>query len=474
MDRKQLWFAHPRSFFELVIAGFSLVSLPLIVALVTGAFFVDKLTNQSQEAVYRAVKATQLSRALLEHIGAMERSIRQYFVLGDAQSIQIYLERHERYRQTSGELRPLLLTHTLIDRLSTIDGVELNLFSRLQGITTSNQKDKTNVQEFISLTEMAQSLLQDTNDLIDSEMAIMGDISEQARNIIFWEIMGVVPGAIIFTVVFIVLLSRPIRQIDNAIKKIGDGDLAEEIQVSGPRDLEYLGERLNWLRNRLKYLEEKKAKFLHYVSHELKTPLTAVREGAQLMSEGVAGPLTESQREVVDILRKNSVSLQKMIEKLLSFNMPGEANLSSGVAKLRMKDIVETVVADHKPVIIAKKLNVNLKVDEIAMVGDEEQLRVVVDNLLSNAVKHTPENGKIEVRLYRQAGKVVVDVKDSGMGIQADEKEAIFQAFYRGKSVKKGTIKGSGLGLSIVKEFVEAHNGTIELLSSDDTDGAHF
>ncbi|MDH5693348.1 MAG: HAMP domain-containing protein, partial [Gammaproteobacteria bacterium] len=286
MDRKQLWFAHPRSFFELVIAGFSLVSLPLIVALVTGAFFVDKLTNQSQEAVYRAVKATQLSRALLEHIGAMERSIRQYFVLGDAQSIQIYLERHERYRQTSGELRPLLLTHTLIDRLSTIDGVELNLFSRLQGITTSNQKDKTNVQEFISLTEMAQSLLQDTNDLIDSEMAIMGDISEQARNIIFWEIMGVVPGAIIFTVVFIVLLSRPIRQIDNAIKKIGDGDLAEEIQVSGPRDLEYLGERLNWLRNRLKYLEEKKAKFLHYVSHELKTPLTAVREGAQLMSEG--------------------------------------------------------------------------------------------------------------------------------------------------------------------------------------------
>jgi len=472
MEKKPRGFAHPKSFFELVIAGFSLVALPLIIALITGAFFVNKLTGQSEQAVYRAVKSTQESRHLLEHIGAMERSVRQYMVLKDDDVFQRYLSRHENYRRISLNLHTILLDDTLKARLEMLDQLENSLYERF---TASHEKKIGGIsaQEYIALSELGQTLLQDTSQLIDSEMALMQDMSSQARNIIFWEILAVIPGTVIFIVVFVVLLSRPIRQIDQAIKRIGAGEFEQEIEVSGPRDLEYLGERLNWLRMRLKYLEEKKSKFLHYVSHELKTPLTAVREGAELLSEGVTGPLNDGQKEVTDILKKNSISLQKMIEKLLSFNMPGDAT-SSILQLVSMLPVVETVLADHKPVIMAKKIDFDLHLDEAYVQGDEEQLRVIIDNLISNAVKYTPENGKVNLSMCVNGDKLLIDVSDTGPGICANEKHAIFEAFYRGEEVEKGMIKGSGLGLSIVSEFVQAHGGTIEVIDRPQGRGAHF
>lgn len=475
MDKKHRWLVHPRSFFELVIAGFSLVALPLIIALVTGAFFINKLTDQSQEAVYRAVQSTQASRQIIEQIGAMERYIRQYFVLGDQTLFEAYFDRHQAYKEIELQLQTLLHDANLKNRLDTLSQLEDSLFQKLKGATTLEEARQVDAVEFINLTKIAQALLKDSSQVIDSEMSIMRDISEQASRIIFWELLAVIPGAVIFIVVFVVLLSRPIRQIDMAIKQLGAGDFGQEIKVSGPRDLEYLGERLDWLRARLKYLEEKKNKFLHYVSHELKTPLTAIREGAELLSEGVTGPLSEGQRDVTDILKKNSINLQKMIEKLLSFNMPGQAQLSSGMSAVLLQHVVETVLADHKPVIMAKHIDVKVKCEHIVLTGDEEQLRVIVDNLISNALKYTPKEGRITVQLRtNDNNEVLFEVTDSGPGIDPAEKDLIFEAFYRGSAGGKGLIKGSGLGLSIVKEFVQAHKGQIEVMDVPGEKGAHF
>ncbi|MDH5216329.1 MAG: ATP-binding protein [Gammaproteobacteria bacterium] len=469
MDKKQRNFTHPRSFFELIIAGFSLVALPLIVALVTGAFYVDRLTNQSQEAVYRAVQSTQMSRSLVEDVSTMERHVRQYLVLRDVQLINLYKERHEIYLETSVKLNAMLLDNALKQRLAMLNGMELKAYNDFMG----NARDNMDGSEFISLTELAQVLLQDSNLLIESEMDIMQEMSEQARNIIYWELLAVLPGTIIFIIVFVILLSRPVRQIDAAIRRLGAGEFDTQIKVSGPKDIEYLGERLEWLRLRLKYLEEKKVKFLHYVSHELKTPLTSIRESAELLSEGVVGPLTNHQKEVTGILKKSSVNLQKMIEKLLNFNLPGQANLASGSSQVNMLNLVETVVADHKAVVITKQLELNIKCNNVVISGDEEQLRAVVDNLLSNAIKYTPEGGKINLNLGSVGERLVLDVTDTGPGIAKEEREKVFEAFYRGDSAGKGLIRGSGLGLSIVREFVETHKGTIEVIG-DESKGAHF
>ncbi|MDH5545960.1 MAG: ATP-binding protein [Gammaproteobacteria bacterium] len=469
MDRKHRHFSHPRSFFELIIAGFSLVALPLIVALVTGAFYVDRLTNQSQEAVYRAVQATQMSRSLVEQVSTMERYTRQYLVLKDKQLLNLYAERHQVYAETSVKLTPLFLDDSLKQRLNMLNDMERRLYDRFMG----DEREQFDDNDSIALTELAQILLRDSNLLIDSEMAIMHDMSEQARRIIYWELLAVVPGAVIFIIVFVILLSRPVRQIDAAIRRLGAGEFDTEIAVKGPRDIEYLGERLEWLRLRLKYLEEKKVKFLHYVSHELKTPLTSIRESAELLSEGVIGPLTNHQQEVTGILKKSSVNLQKMIEKLLNFNLPGQASLTSGSSEVHMAKLVETVVADHKAVVMTKQLKLETRCSEVSIHGDEEQLRAVLDNLLSNAIKYTPDGGAINLEMGSRGNNLILDVRDTGPGIKAEEREKVFEAFYRGDSAGKGLIRGSGLGLSIVREFVENHNGSIEVVG-EEGHGAHF
>ena len=125
---------------------------------------------------------------------------------------------------------------------------------------------------------------------------------------------------VIFLVVgFTILIARPIRQIDAAIRRLGQADFSVPVQVGGPEDLQQLGERLDWMRQRLADLEQQKNRFLRQMSHELKTPLTALREGAELLSEEVVGKLTPEQREIAEILRHNSIELQKLIEDLLSY-----------------------------------------------------------------------------------------------------------------------------------------------------------
>ncbi|MDH5299964.1 MAG: ATP-binding protein [Gammaproteobacteria bacterium] len=470
----QLSFINPRSYVELVIAGFSLVALPLLIAFVTGVFYVDKLTQQSQQALYRAVQTTNSSREIMELTNAMERSTRQFLVLNDSQLYKVYREQYLNYQATSQELSDFLVDEQLRLRLKKLDELTADLFVRMQAYYDGVSAEPVKAHEFSAMTELSQNLFRDTNRLIDSEMAILREISDKARNIIFWELAALVPGVIIFILVFVVLLSRPIRELEQGIKQIGEGRFDEEIHVTGPRDLVSLGTQLEWLRNRLKYLEEKKTKFLHYVSHELKTPLAAIREGSELLAEGVTGPLSEHQQEVADILKKNSISLQQMIEKLLSFNMPSEAG-SDQLKELKLWGLIDTVVADHRPVLLAKHINLTLDYDKnLVMQGVEEKFRVIVDNLLSNAIKFTPENGTVSLQLRDEEGHVVLRVFDTGPGIDKDDALHVFDAFYRGKQQGAGVIRGSGLGLSIVKEFVEAHHGSIRLLQPGSAIGACF
>ncbi len=472
MGSKRNWFVHLKSFYSLILIGFIFVAAPLVAAVMTGAYYVDRLTEQSQQAVYRSVKTTQLSRILLQQTVAMERNVRQYFVLGNVSLLESYFERHEIYQENVSQLIDITLDANLKVQLTELSRLENDLYQGL--VTNIGGGDTMSVEsrDFIALTEAAKAILIGSNKAIDIELEIMNDLSSEAQDTIFWELMALLPFTVIFIIVFTVLLAKPVRQVETAIRRIGEGEFETEVKVSGPRDIEYLGERLDWLRQRLKYLEDKKIKFLQFVSHELKTPLTAIRESADLLSDGVTGPLTHSQREVTEILKNNSINLQKMIEKILTFNMPNEINSSTSYRKLRLIKLIEHVLADHKAPLMAKNIKIKLHCEDWEYLADEEQLRVVIDNLLSNAVKFSPESGSIFVSLKSVGRQLVLEVRDEGPGVQTADKNNIFDAFYQGRPPEKGVIQGSGLGLSIVKEFVEAHHGHIELIT--DSEGAHL
>ncbi|MCM2310747.1 MAG: ATP-binding protein, partial [Steroidobacteraceae bacterium] len=119
------------------------------------------------------------------------------------------------------------------------------------------------------------------------------------------------------------------------------------------------------------------------------------------------------------------------------------------------------------------RLNLDLQVEDVALTADRAKLRLILDNLVSNAVKFTPVDGTIHVRARRDDSHLVIDVADSGPGIPADERQRIFEAFYQGATPQGGLVRGTGIGLSVVQEFVQAHGGTIEVVDGE-FPGAHF
>ncbi|MCC6657462.1 MAG: HAMP domain-containing histidine kinase, partial [Rhodocyclaceae bacterium] len=228
----------------------------------------------------------------------------------------------------------------------------------------------------------------------------------------------------------------------------------------------------DWLRKRLADLEEQKNRFLRHVSHDLKTPLTAIREGTQLLGEGVPGPLTDQQRTIIEILDQNSRRLQQLIEELINYQQAGFAASSIDPHPVALDVVCTQVLRTHRLVAAARAIRFERKLAPLLVEGDGDKLRVVVDNLITNAIKFSPREGVIRVDLEKRDGRAVLDVVDQGPGVAAEEREHIFEPFFRGTRARRGTVKGSGLGLAIAKEYVLAHRGRIEVV--DEGAGGHF
>jgi two-component system sensor histidine kinase GlrK len=249
---------------------------------------------------------------------------------------------------------------------------------------------------------------------------------------------------------------------------MGTADFTHAIEVNGPQDMRYLGQRLEWLRSRLQDLEEQQNRFLRHVSHELKTPLTAVREGAELLRDNVGGKLAPEQREIVRIVRENTLHLQKLIEDLLTYHQT-RAMEPQTLGPVLLSDVVRRVVKEHKLAALARVITFEAKLTPALVVGDADKIRTIVDNLVSNAIKYSPRSGVIALCVLQGEGFAVLDVIDQGLGIVPAERQRVFESFYQGKPPAAGRVKGSGLGLAIARDYALAHGGRIEV--QDRTDG---
>jgi two-component system sensor histidine kinase GlrK len=135
--------------------------------------------------------------------------------------------------------------------------------------------------------------------------------------------------------------------------------------------------------------------------------------------------------------------------------------------------LVKDVIVDHKPLIMSKHISLCLDDSDLFMFGDYEKLRIVIDNLLSNAVKYSPSGGNIHISIRKDKQHAVLDMIDAGPGIDHEDKQSVFEPFYQGSIAPDSPVKGSGLGLSIARDYVLAHHGHISILD-DARPGAHF
>jgi two-component system sensor histidine kinase GlrK len=273
--------------------------------------------------------------------------------------------------------------------------------------------------------------------------------------------------------IFTYLFGRPIRAIDRSIAELGRGTFSRPIVIRGPTDLERLAKQLEWLRMRLLELAQEKNRFLRHMSHELKTPLANIREGTELLMDGAVGELQSGQREVTAILRENGMKLQRLIENLLSFSAWQAKSIGLEISEFKLRPLVKTVLENQQLTLVAHRVRLDVQVEDLTPRADRAKLRLILDNLLSNAIKFTPRGGTICIHAHGEREQLLLDVIDSGPGIPAEDRGRIFEAFYQGKTPQGGHVKGTGIGLSVVTEFVTAHSGSIEIFEAK-SGGAHF
>jgi len=464
---------YPKSFPMLILVGFSLAVLPLILALINNAVSIRELATKSQRAVYNAVQATQSSRKMIEQITSMERSARQFSILADPQIFLVLEETHRDFLTTVEQARTLPLLPEQVHVLERISEMENLLFTSIAGLHDQPTLVVDLVEDYGRILDLARALDGMGREAVQRETAAMQTLSAEVDNFIFWQVVALIPVAVFLVAGSTFLILRPIRQVQRALTRLGEGDFQQTVNVSGPRDLEDLGRQIDWLRMRLMELEEQKTRFLHQVSHELKTPLSAIREGAELMADGAVGELTAAQAEVSRILHENTLRLQRLIEDLLNFHTVQFQRSGIHLEKVDLTTVIERVAQAHQLTMRAKELRLNVNCSPLSLQADENKLEVIIDNLISNALKFSPPFGEISISARPRGQEVLIDVVDEGPGIPAAERERVFDPFYQGKARPDASVKGTGLGLAIVHEYVAAHGGQVSILEHPGS-GAHF
>lgn len=213
-----------------------------------------------------------------------------------------------------------------------------------------------------------------------------------------------------------------------------------------------------------------KSEFVATVSHELRTPMTAIKGYVDILTMGAAGALNENQMHFLDVVRNNIERLNGLVSDLLDVSRIESGRVKLDQGEVNLYDIAEEVVAEvlrrsqdeSKPI----ALSLDASKDLPPVQGDGARIRQIISNLVNNAFNYTPENGAILVNIRPEDGEVQVDVQDSGIGIKPEDQSRVFERFYRGEHPLVLATPGTGLGLPIVRQLVEMHNGRIWMKST--------
>ncbi len=455
---------YPASFSVLLLAGFTLVALPLLGGMINASYMVERIVAESQRAIAVTLIVTRASRQLVSGVSGLQRAAGQYYLLEDAALRRAFLAAHSNIQNSVAVLRQQPLGPHLSRQIGELAQAEAALFEQLRADRGQGHFD-AHTAAFDRLYAAAIAIELQGQQLIDRQVDDLGASAEAVRHALSWQALAMIPLSLFLTGLFSWMINRPLRQLAQAIRRLGDDDLTEFAPVEGPRDLAFLGERMDWLRLRLIGLEQQQLRFLRHVSHELKTPLAALREGVELLADGVVGELGPPQQEVAGIMRGNVRELQRRIEELVQFNRVSRGAEALIASELALDSIVAVATRRHDLSLSRKSIQLELALDGVRVLGDRNKLESVFENLLGNAIRFSPPGGRIEIAATRQDGQVAITLCDQGPGVAEEDRAHVFRPFYQGSVQPPGDLRGSGLGLAIVKEYVEQHGGQIDLLA---------
>lgn len=478
--RKQKWWQLGRLFqlgsiFQWTIIIFFAVTLPLILTLVYSVNNIQNYTEQSHTKLFQTVRVSESSEALLKYLLDMDRSIRQYKILEDAEIFTIFQNSHQKFVDIAARISQLRLPPEIKTLLSRLTQDELKLYDQILLIKGTGTLSTEDIKEYVRLREDGRQLITQVNEQIYIVSESLSALAILVRNQVTYSALTSIILAFLLGLLLSYLINKPIKNITQTIHKLGYTQFNQRIRIEGPSDLRELGRHLEWLRLRLNQLESSKQFFIKNISHELKTPLAIFIEGADLLQDEVVGELNAEQHKIIKLLKIANIRLRSLIENLIEYQQMTSTLAAMNYSQFNLNQLIKSVCVEYQLLLDSKNVSIEFEKKSVDLVADRDKIRIVMSNLLSNALRFSPQAGRILIKLSVINNSLQLLIADQGPGISKSHQVDIFNEFYKQPVPENWKIKGSGLGLSLVRTYVEAHKGRVSLMESDEKYcGAHF
>jgi len=387
-----LW--QPKSVLQWVLIGFFVAVAPLGIAILFTIQTLDQLSVDHRRMTAEVITLTRSGQELQRDLIDTERLARQYLTLQRPSLLALFEQEKALVNEqlqhldglTAGRLPVVATLRQLISEVALAN----------ESTTEQPLTQATLISQFDKVSQQRQALRNGLKNHVDQLQQQSEQEADGIKDALLVQVFSLVSATLLLLLLLIDWINRPVQSLVREIKLLADGDLSRAVKISGPEELKVLGRELEQLRSRLHDLDLQKQRFLRHISHEFKTPLANLREGADLLEERVPGPLTQAQLEIVEILQHNSIELQRLIENLLDYNQLPEQALE--LETIELESLWQELLANYRIALDKRNLTINCQGVVDTWVADRVKLKTALDNLLSNAVSYTPADGHIEIR----------------------------------------------------------------------------
>jgi two-component system sensor histidine kinase GlrK len=258
-------------------------------------------------------------------------------------------------------------------------------------------------------------------------------------------------------------ITIPVSLLKKKTREIGQGNFKGDLHLSSPPELAELAGAFNLMCNRLNDLDKMKSDFFSFITHELRSPLSTIKLGTDLLREGAEGPITKGQKEVLSGIEKESRRLIGLVNSILDLSKMEAGMMSFDLRPHSIAPLIDQTLKEQRLLMDSKNIKLELIVTEGLPVikMDSERILETLRNIIGNAVKFTPEGGQVKVSARSVDHGVEVSVTDTGPGIPKEHLVTIFEKFQQAVTDKRVPNQGTGLGLAIAKQIITHHGGKI-------------
>lgn len=415
-----------------------------------------------------------------------DKKFGDYIMVKNQNTVQnILMELGEQYSNEGWDLKNIeKITYNALDK-----GIIVALYDKKgQEIMNieKNSKDKCNrVMNFIKSSMEGKygstkrqfqpvyyPLIKNGEKIGEVRVKFYGPIFYMENELVFLDVVNkIILGIGILLILFSTIIgfiisrsiTRPIKKLMTKAKYISKGEYDKEIEINTDiLEINELVKSINNLSKSVKEQENIRKRLTGDISHELKTPLTNIQSHLEAMIDGIWNPTEERLISV----KEEAERLSSLVSDMQKLNRYDEASIKLKKSQVNLKDIINFVVFQFSNLAKSKNISINYKEKDIYFLCDKDKITQALVNLLSNSLRYSGENSEIFIDTDIDKDKILISIKDQGIGISKEDLKYIFERFYRADKSRTRATGGTGIGLTIVKSIISSHRGEIRVKSS--------